>query len=231
MIDLTYQTGNSILHRTNPVIKFLGLIFCSVLVLISKNLPCTLISVSLITILMVLSNLSIKEIFFPLKKFFFFLIMIFLMNVFFTNSDDCLYSYYFICISGKGLEQGYNIVLHTLTITLLSSIYIRTTTSIEIMKGMESAMRPLRAFKVPTKDIALIMSIALQFIPVFFNDIDRIKKAQIARGANFDRGTLLDRIRSVIPLVIPAFISAFRRADELSIAIEARGFQSDKENT
>ena len=70
-----------------------------------------------------------------------------------------------------------------------------------------------------------------QFIPVFFNDIDRIKKAQIARGANFNHGSLLDRIRSVIPLVIPAFISAFRRADELSIAIETRGFQSDKENT
>ncbi len=231
MIDLTYQTGNSILHRTKPVIKFLGLIFCSVIVLLSKNLLCTLISVSLITILMVFANLSIKEVFSPLKKFFFFLIMIFLMNVLFTNSDECLYSYYFICISEKGIEQGYNIVLHTLTITVLSSVYIRTTTSIEIMKGIESAMQPLRVFNIPTKDIALIMSIALQFIPVFFNDIERIKKAQMARGANFNRGSFLDRIRSVIPLVIPAFISAFHRADELSIAIEARGFQSDKENT
>ena len=80
------------------------------------------------------------------------------MNVLFTNSDECLYSYYFICISGKGIEQGYNIVLHTITITVLSSIYIRTTTSIEIMKGIESAMRPLRVFNVPTKDIALINS-------------------------------------------------------------------------
>ena len=90
-------------------------------------------------------------------------------------------------------------------------------------------MSPLRLFGIPTKDIALIMSISLQFIPVFFSDIDRIRKAQTARGVDFSKGSVMDRAKSVFPLVIPAFISAFRRADELSLAIEARGYNSEIE--
>ena len=230
MIDLTYQTGDSILHRMNPTHKFLGLLLCTIIILVSKNLAGTIIAAVLITTLILLSKLPIKKVFAPLKSLFFFLIMIFLMNALFFNSGNCLYSYHSICISYKGIEQGYNIVLHTIAITILSSIFIRTTTSIEIMKGIENTLRPLRIFHVPTKDISLIMSIALQFIPVFFNDIDRIRKAQIARGANFNKGSIIARIQSIFPLVIPAFISAFRRADELSTAIEARGFQSDYES-
>lgn len=230
MIDLAYQNSNAILHRIDPTIKFLGLIILSVIVLVSKNLPCTIISAVLIISLTSLANFPLKTVFSPLKRLFLFLVMIFLMNALFFDSKDCLYSFHWICISAKGIEQGYNIVIHTITITILSSIYIKTTTSIDIMKGMEKAMSPLRLLHVPTKDISLIMSIALQFIPVFFSDIDRIRKAQTARGADFNTGTLFERIRSVFPLVIPAFVSAFRRADELSIAIEARGYQSDRDN-
>lgn len=230
MIDLTYQTGDSILHRMNPTYKFIGLLFLTVIVLVSKNIPGTIIAAVLTTTLIILSRLPIKKVLSPLKSLFFFLIMIFLMNALFFNGEDCLYSFHSICISKKGIEQGYNIVLHTITITILSSIYIRTTTSIDIMKGIENTMKPLRVFHIPTKDISLIMSIALQFIPVFFNDIDRIRKAQIARGADFNKGSFIKRIYSIFPLVIPAFISAFRRADELSTAIEARGFQSDYES-
>lgn len=230
MIDLAYQNSNSILHRIDPTIKFLGLILLSVIVLVTNNLPCTIISAVLIISLTSLANLPLKTVFSPLKRLFLFLVMIFLMNALFFDSKDCLYSFHWICISVKGIEQGYNIVIHTITITILSSIYIKTTTSIDIMKGMEKAMSPLRLLHVPTKDISLIMSIALQFIPVFFSDIDRIRKAQTARGADFNTGTLFERIRSIFPLVIPAFVSAFRRADELSIAIEARGYQSDRDN-
>ncbi|MBQ6342933.1 MAG: energy-coupling factor transporter transmembrane protein EcfT [Anaerolineaceae bacterium] len=230
MLDMTYEPGDSFLHRLAPNIKFIGLIVCTIFVLISKNLACLIVSVVLITLLMFLSKLSVKTVFLPLKKFAFFLIMIFMMNALFSNDGNCIYSVWILCISKNGIINGFNIVLRTFTITVLSSIFIRTTTSIEIMKGLEKILKPLRVFKIPTRDLALIMSISLQFIPVFFNDITRIRNAQIARGSDFGRGSLIDRAKAVLPLVIPAFISAFRRADELSLAIEARGFTSDMEN-
>ena len=210
MIDMTYEPGDSFLHRLAPDIKFIGLIVCTIIVLLSKNIACLVVSAVLITILMILSKLSVKTVFSPLKKFAFFLIMIFVMNAVFSNEGKCIYSAWIICISRNGILNGFNIVLRTFTITVFSSIFIRTTTSIEIMKGLEKIMRPLRVFKIPTRDLALIMSISLQFIPVFFSDITRIRNAQIARGADFGRGSLIDRAKAVFPLVIPAFISAFR---------------------
>ena len=230
MIDFSYQSGDSFLHRLNPALKFVGLIVCSVIILSTNDLTGLLVSAAIIAILMILSKSDFRSTFRPLKRLSWFLIMIFLMNALFYSADQCLFSFWLICVSKGGLIQGANILLHTSAVTIISYIFIRTTTSVEIMKGMETLMRPLRVFGVPTRDIALIMSIALQFIPVFFSDFDRIRKAQIARGADFSAGSLKDRAKSVFPLVIPAFISAFRRADELSLAIEARGFQSEYEN-
>ena len=120
-------------------------------------------------------------------------------------------------------------MLHTAAIMMLSVIFIRTTTSVQIMKGIEKLLRPLRMFGIPARDIALIMSIALQFIPIFFSDFDRIRKAQMARGADFSEGSLKERANALLSIVVPAFVSAFRRADELSLAIEARGYRSEKE--
>ena len=117
-----------------------------------------------------------------------------------------------------------NIILHTFFITVISFIFIQTTTSVEIMKGIERLLKPLQFIGIPVHEIALIISIALQFIPVFYADFDRIRKAQIARGADFTDGKISARIKAILPLVIPAFVSAFRRADELSLAMEARGF-------
>ena len=230
MIDFSYKSGDSFLHQLDPALKFIGLIICSVIILSTNNLTGLIASAIIIAILMFLSKSDFRSAFRPLKRLSWFMIMIFLMNALFYSSDQCMFSFWMICISKAGLLQGANILLHTAAITVISYIFIRTTTSVEIMKGMEKLMRPLRVFGVPTKDIALIMSIALQFIPVFFSDFDRIRKAQIARGADFSGGSLRDRAKAVFPLVIPAFISAFRRADELSLAIEARGFQSEYES-
>lgn len=231
MIDFTYQYSDSFLHRLDPAVKLFGLIFLSAIVLLTNGLFGTILSAILIAVLMFAGNLSFRTLFKPLKRLIPFLALIFLMNALFYSEESCLYAFWLICISKAGIIKGYNIVLHTFTITVLSSIFIRTTTSVEIMKGMETIMKPLRCLGVPVRDVSLIMSIALQFIPVFFNDLDRIRKAQISRGADFSGGSLIDRAKAVFPLVIPAFISAFRRADDLSMAIEARGFQSERESS
>ena len=224
MIDLTYIYSNSLLHKIDPAIKFAGLILLSIVILISNGFICLVSSTLIISVLLYFGRLNIKTVFIPIKRLFWFFVMIFLMNALFYKEKTCFYSIWILCISKEGASKGANIVLHTSAVTILSYIFIRTTTSVEIMNGIEKVMTPLRFIGIPTLDIALIMSIALQFIPVFYSDFNRIRKAQIARGADFTGNSLISKIKIVFPLVIPAFVSAFRRADDLALAMEARGY-------
>lgn len=224
MIDFFYQNNDSLIHKIDPTIKFAALILLSILILLTNGLLCFILSGSIILVLIILGNLDCRKVFKLLKRLSCFFIMIFIMNALFYNGNSCLYKLSFICISEEGLRNGLNIILHTFFITVISFIFIQTTTSVEIMKGIERLLKPLQFIGIPVHEIALIISIALQFIPVFYADFDRIRKAQIARGADFTDGKISARIKAILPLVIPAFVSAFRRADELSLAMEARGF-------
>ena len=224
MIDLTYNYGDSFLHKSDPAIKFAGLIVLSILILFLNGFACLLTSVLIVSVMLHLGHLDIKTVITPLRRLLWFFVVMFLMNAFFYHGNNCICSIWLICLSKEGVIKGADIVLHTSSVTILSYIFIRTTTSVEIMKGIEKVMTPLKFIGIPTRDVALIMSIALQFIPVFYSDLERIRKAQIARGADFAGNSLKNRIKLILPLVIPAFVSAFRRADELSLAMEARGF-------
>ena len=228
MIDFAYQEGDSFLHRLDPAVKFIGLIMSSILILLTNGSAGLAVSILLLGTLITLSKIPLKSVLQPLKRLTWFLAAIFLLNALFYDSDECILRYGIICISKGGLLQGFNIIQHTVSVLILSTLYIRTTTSIGIMKGIGRCISPLRLFGVPTRDVSLVMSIALQFIPVFFSDIDRIRKAQTARGADFTGGSLRDKAEAAFAIVIPAFISAFRRADELSDAIEARGYRGEK---
>lgn len=225
MIDFNYQTGDSILHKMNPAIKFCGLILFSCIIVVIKGKYLLLLSVVLITISLILSQQSVKKIFIPVLRFIPFFSAILLVNTVFYNSSECQYKFWLICISKAGFFQGLYIVIRTITIFIMSSVFIKTTSTIEIMETVEKGLSPLRIIKIPVKDISLIMSISIQFIPIIFYDFERIRKAQITRGADLNnRKTIVDKIKTYIPIIIPTFISVFRRADELSMAIEARGY-------
>lgn len=224
MIDLTYNYGDSILHKLDPAIKFAGLIIISILILFLNGFACLITSILIVSVLLHFGRLDIKTVISPLRRLLWFFVVMFLMNAFFYHGKNCICNIWPVCLSKEGVIKGADIVLHTSAVTILSYIFIRTTTSVEIMKGIEKVMTPLKFIGIPTRDVALIMSIALQFIPVFYSDLERIRKAQIARGADFAENSLKNRIKLILPLVIPAFVSAFRRADELSLAMEARGF-------
>lgn len=224
MIDITYIYRDSLLHKMDPAIKFAGLVLLSILILFLNGFVCLISSILIVSVLLLLGSLDIKTVITPLKRLLWFFVMMFFMNALFYKGNTCIYSMWTICLSKEGAIKGANIVLHTSVVTILSYIFIRTTTSVEIMKGIEKVMTPLKFIGIPIRDVALIMGIALQFIPVFYSDLDRIRKAQISRGADFTDNSLINRIKLIFPLVIPAFVSAFRRADELSLAMEARGF-------
>ena len=224
MIDITYIYRDSLLHKMDPAKKFAGLVLLSILILFLNGFVCLISSILIVSVLLLLGSLDIKTVITPLKRLLWFFVMMFFMNALFYKGNTCIYSIWTICLSKEGAIKGANIVLHTSVVTILSYIFIRTTTSVEIMKGIEKVMTPLKFIGIPIRDVALIMGIALQFIPVFYSDLDRIRKAQISRGADFTDNSLINRIKLIFPLVIPAFVSAFRRADELSLAMEARGF-------
>ena len=224
MIDITYIYRDSLLHKMDPAKKFAGLVLLSILILFLNGFVCLISSILIVSVLLLLGSLDIKTVITPLKRLLWFFVMMFFMNALFYKGNTCIYSMWTICLSKEGAIKGANIVLHTSVVTILSYIFIRTTTSVEIMKGIEKVMTPLKFIGIPIRDVALIMGIALQFIPVFYSDLDRIRKAQISRGADFTDNSLIKRIKLIFPLVIPAFVSAFRRADELSLAMEARGF-------
>ncbi len=225
MIDFNYQAGDTILHKMNPVIKFCGMILFSCVIVVLQGISLILASVFLITVSLLLSQQSVKKLFTPVLRFIPFFLAILLVNTVFYNNSECQYKFWLICISKAGFLQGLYIVIRTITILIMSSVFIKTTSTIEIMEAVEKILSPLRIIKIPVKDISLIMSISIQFIPIIFYDFERIRKAQITRGADMNsRKTLLDKVKTYIPIIIPTFISVFRRADELSMAIEARGY-------
>ena len=229
MIDFNYFYDDSIMHRANPLLKFLSLIIISIFICRVNGISLFIISSILIIISILLSKISLKTLFSPILRLIPFLAAILLVNTLFYNSGKCIYQFHLICFSKDGFIQGLNIAFRTITIILLSSVFIRTTTSIDIMDAIEHLLVPLRIFKIQTRDISLIMSVSIQFIPIIFSDFERIRKAQIIRGTDFSDKSIRGTIKSVIPIVIPAFISVFRRADELAMAIEARGYNIEDE--
>ena len=150
------------------------------------------------------------------------------MNSLFYNQGKVLLSFWKINITLGGVRQGAIIVLNVLLVILWSKLFISTSSPIEITKAISFYLKPLRIFKIPTENLALILSVSIQFVPTLLIETQNIKKAQTARGAEFESRNPLKKAKCVIPLIVPIFINAFKRADELSLAIEARGYKGEK---
>lgn len=176
--------------------------------------------------LCVLSDLPIKKAAGSLRQIRGFLIVIFLMNSFFYNSLEPIWSWWILNLSAQGMVQGANVVLRVIFLMFLGSLLLATTPPQEITSALSAFLKPLAFFHVPVGEVSMILSAAMQFLPVLTREADLIKKAQIARGARFESRNPLERAASYLPLLIPIFLSAFRRADELALAMEARGYQS-----
>lgn len=153
-------------------------------------------------------------------------LLVLLMNLCFFSPDDAWFSLWIFTPSPAGLAQGLNVVLRVLFILVFSNILTLTTAPLELTGAIELLLSPLRLLRIPVGQVAMILSVAIQFIPTLFEETDMIRKAQTARGAKFDSRRLLDKAGAVAPLAVPIFLSAFKRADELSLAMEARGYRA-----
>lgn len=178
-----------------------------------------------------LSKLRPGVVFGAIHRLWLFFVVIFIMNALFYSDAEPILSWGVTRLTAQGMKQGAKIIVNVAYIMALSNVLIRTTAPMDLTQGLNNLMKPLRLLRVPVEDVAMILSIALRFIPTQVEDAVAIKKAQTARGARFESKKLHERISSFLPLLIPVFMSAFRRADELAMAMEARGYRNARNRT
>ncbi|MFZ2462320.1 MAG: energy-coupling factor transporter transmembrane protein EcfT, partial [Caldibacillus thermoamylovorans] len=231
MIFGRYIPVDSPLHKMDPRAKLLTIIiFIAVVFLADNTLTYGLLAVFTLAAIW-LSNIPIKFLFNGLKFLFWIILFTFFLHIFFTKEGDLLYKFGFIEIYQGGLRQGIFISLRFFFLLLVTSLLTLTTTPIEITDGIESLLKPLKKVGFPVHELSLMISIALRFIPTLMDETDKIMKAQMARGVDFSEGTIKQRAKAVVPLLIPLFINAFKRAEELATAMEARGYRGGEGRT
>jgi len=224
MIFGRYLPANSLLHRMDPRSKIIIIFLFIGVVFLANNVPTNIILVLFTIFSIYISEVPIKFLFNGLKFLFWLILFTFILHILFTREGDLLIHWGWIRIYENGLRQGILISLRFAYLILVTSLLTLTTSPIEITEGLEKLMNPLRKIRFPVHELALMMSIALRFIPTLMDETDKILRAQMARGVEF-HGSLKKRVEAIIPLLIPLFINAFKRADELAIAMEARGYR------
>ena len=225
-----YYPGNSLLHRTDPRIKLIILIEYLVLVLVASSELAAIVSLLFTVFLITVSGVRFSILIKSAKPLIFVLIFTAVMNLFFTVGEgDPLLAWRFIKIYESGIRNAVMMLLRLLSLVLGTSVLISFTTSpLELTDAIESVLSPLKKLKVPVHEFAMMMSIALRFIPTLVEETDKIMNAQKSRGADFSNGSLVDRAKALIPLLIPLFVSSFKRAEELATAMECRCYRGDK---
>lgn len=231
MIFGRYIPAKSPLHRMDPRSKLI-LVFLFVCVVFIANNAITYGLLAVYTLFMVFSSkVPIRFLLGGLKLVLWLVLFTLVLHLFFTKEGDVIFQWGWITIYEEGLKQGVFISLRFFLLILMTSLLTLTTTPIEITDGIEVLLNPLKKIKFPVHELALMMSISLRFIPTLMQETDKIMKAQMARGVEFSSGPIKERIKAIIPLLIPLFIGSFKRAEELAVAMEARGYRGGEGRT
>lgn len=231
MIFGRYVPADSIIHQMDPRSKLI-LIFLFVCIVFIANNPITYALLLFYTVGMtVFSKVSFRFILAGLKPVLWLVLFTLILHLFLTKGDGEFYQFGPLKIYEEGLKQGVFISIRFFLLILMTSLLTLTTTPIEITDGLETLLGPLKKIKFPVHELALMMSISLRFIPTLMQETDKIMKAQIARGVEFSSGPIKERVKAIIPLLIPLFISSFKRAEELAVAMEARGYRGGEGRT
>jgi energy-coupling factor transporter transmembrane protein EcfT len=220
-----YIPGGSIIHRMDPRVKILSVIFLSIIILEGKVLTDAMIAALLIG-LVPISRLTPHHMLKALRPLIVFLLLLFLLHLLFTGGTPIPpFPPWGVAPTYEGLSRGALVTLKFVLLVLAASILTMTTSPTLMVNGLERLLRPLRIIGVPSYDIATMISIALRFVPTLLEEMTRVREAQVARGADFRKGPLLRRIKSATSLLVPILMSSLRRADELASAMEGRGYR------
>ncbi|MDO4939216.1 MAG: energy-coupling factor transporter transmembrane protein EcfT [Lachnospiraceae bacterium] len=225
-----YYPEDSVLHRLDPRTKLFGTMIYIVSLFICNSWAAYAAAVVALAVLIILSKVPVGFMFRGLRAILILLLISVFFNLFFTTGEVIL-QMGFLKITKEGLQTAAWMAIRLICLVIGASIMTLTTTPNSLTDGLEKSLGFLKVIKIPVHEIAMMMSIALRFIPILVEETDKIMKAQMARGADFENGGLAAKAKAMIPLLIPLFISAFRRATELATAMEARCYHGGEGRT
>ncbi len=225
-----YPTG-SVIHNLDARVKIILTLCFLTFVFISKTFIGNFVSLFFLLFVIYLSKIPLKVIFKSFKGIMFLLIFTLIANMFFNQTGAVIFSLGFIKITTGGILYSAQMVFRLAILIVASFMLTFTTSTLDFADGLEVLLRPLKKIKFPSHEIAMIVTIALRFIPTILEELEKIKKAQMSRGADFETGSVIKRVKNYIPILIPLFISSLKRADELAIAMEARCYRGDINRT
>lgn len=226
-----YVPGSSFIHRLDPRSKLLFTLLFVALVFWARECETYLLLIGLSCLTIAIARIPLGYVGRSLKPILWIILFTALVHLFTTKGGAAVFVWKWLEIYEEGVRQAVFISLRLILLIVMASLLTLTTSPIVLTDAIESLLRPFKRFGLPSHELAMMMSIALRFIPTLLEETDKIIKAQVSRGADFESGHLLKRSKHMISLLIPLFVSAFRRAEELAIAMEARGYRGGQGRT
>ena len=223
-----YFPGDTVVHRLDPRTKLIVVVLYIIALFNAKGWGAYLLLLAVTGICMAVSHISPRNIFKGLKPMLFIIALTALLNIFYTQGTPIREGW---IITWEGLERAVKMMLRITLLIVGTFLLTYTTSPMALTDGLELLLKPLNRLKVPVHEITLMMSMALRFIPTLIEETDKIMSAHKARGADFDTGNLIERAKALLPILVPLFVSAFRRADELAIAMESRCYHGGEGRT
>ena len=226
-----YFPGNSFVHRLDPRTKLIFLVVYIIALFTAVSWISYGVMLLFLAFIIKISTIPLKSIVRGMKPLVFILVFTGILNVFFTAGETVLVSFWGISITLEGIVRAVFMMVRILMLITGTFLLTYTTSPIALTDGLESLLSPLKKLRLPVHELSMMMCIALRFIPTLIEETDKIMSAQKARGADFESGSLMQRVRALVPILVPLFISAFRRADELATAMECRCYQGGEGRT
>ena len=226
-----YYPVDSFVHRLDPRMKIILTILMIVAVFMVHSLVGYAIVLGFVYMTARMANVPFKLLMKGLRPLRLILILTFMLNLFFNSGETVLFHWSFITLTAEGLSTAVHYTLRLGFLVLGTSLLTLTTSPVALADGIELLLSPFKRFHFPAHELAMMMTIALRFIPTLLEEADKIMKAQMARGADFESGNLMARAKAMIPLLVPLFVSAFRRAGDLAMAMEARCYHGGENRT
>lgn len=225
-----YYPADSVIHRLDPRVKIVATLIFIISLFMFDSFIGYAIVVAFLAMCILLSKVPFSYMVKGLKAIFMILMLTVVINMLMTPGEPMV-SFYKLTITKEGFRQAIFMALRLILLIIGSSVMTLTTTPNNLTDAMESLLKPLKRFKAPVHEIAMMMSIALRFIPILMEETNKIITAQIARGADFETGNIFKKAKAMIPILVPLFISSFRRANDLAVAMEARCYRGGEGRT
>lgn len=226
-----YYPGDSLIHRLDPRTKLMIALLLLITIFVVKTFWAFGVIAVLLCVVIGIAGVGVKTVLRGIKPLLFIIIFTFVLNILFYDGEHVIWEYGVLKISVEGIQKAVFIAIRLVLLIMATSLLTLTTSPMQLTDGLESLAGPLKKIRVPVHEMAMMMSIAMRFIPTLIDETDRIMKAQTARGAEFDSGNIFKKAKNMVPLLVPLFVGAFKRADELALAMESRCYRGGEGRT